>query len=86
VITLALADIVHAANQAAETARAGGRSIGLGLLHLRLICNPGGAFSLGAGMRTTAVFTVTGPITARLVVLQQGRPRTPSPELSGRRR
>jgi hypothetical protein len=37
VITLVLAGIVHAANQAAETARAGGRSIGLGLLHLRLI-------------------------------------------------
>ena len=37
VITLVLAGIVLAANQAAETARADGRSIGLGLLHLRLI-------------------------------------------------
>jgi hypothetical protein len=33
-ITLVLADIVHAANPAAETARADGRSSGLGLLHL----------------------------------------------------
>jgi hypothetical protein len=37
VITLVLAGIVLPANQAAETARVGGCSSGLGLLHLRLI-------------------------------------------------
>ena len=59
-----LAGTILAANQAAETDLADGRSIDLRLLHLLLVYNPAAAFSLGAGLPAWVVLGVTGVITA----------------------
>ncbi|MGW5721467.1 signal peptidase II [Amycolatopsis sp. NPDC003865] len=45
-----------------------GRVISLGLIDLRLAFNPGVAFSLGAGMPSWIVLTITGLISAGVAV------------------
>lgn len=65
---LVLAGTILVVNYAAATTLADGRSIDLGLISLRLIYNPGVAFSLGAGLPAWVVLGVTGVITAAIAV------------------
>lgn len=63
-----LATLCLGAAAAAEQALAPGQSIELGLVELRLAFNSGVAFSLGAGLPSWLVLTVTGLITLGLAV------------------
>lgn len=61
-VLLAAVDLV--CKVAAEGQLGGGRSVSLGVLDLRLAYNSGAAFSMGAGLPSWAVISVTGAITA----------------------
>lgn len=67
-ITLALVGSILAVNRAAATLLADGQSIDLGPLQLRLIYNPGIAFSVGAELPTWIVLTATGLITTAVAI------------------
>ena len=60
----------------AEHGLAGGQSVDLGVIQLRLGFNPGVAFSLGDTLPAGVVLTVTGLITAGLVVFAWRAGRT----------
>lgn len=66
--TLPLVAGVVTVTEAAERRLTGGRIVDLGILRLRLIHNPGVAFSLGASLPTWSVLAVTGLITVGLAV------------------
>lgn len=67
VLALVATDLVTKA--AAERTLEGGRTVELGLVNLRLVFNPGAAFSLGAGLPGWLVLTVTGLVTAAVAVV-----------------
>jgi signal peptidase II len=59
-LVVVLGALGWAARAAVESGLAGGRVVDLGVLQLRLLHNPGVAFSLGAGLPTGVVAAGTG--------------------------